>query len=85
MKKVWILSWHLINWETGDNENCWWLYDSKEKARKAFETELQAFYDEYGKRKPKDFTYYKVSNQMATLEIDEKINFWLLFQEEQVM
>ena len=79
--KVWVLSRNLINWDTADNENCWWVYSTEEKAREAFTKELQEFYDEYGK----EFTYSSLTDDMAELEVNEQINFTLIIQEEPVL
>lgn len=83
--KVWILYRQIINWETADNSADWWVYTTEEKAKKGFEEELQAFYEEYGKLKPEQYTYYRLSDEMVRLEIDEKINFDMWFQEEPVL
>ena len=85
MKKVWILHRQLINWETADNSACWWIYKTEEAAKRGFEEELQAFYEEYGKMPPEKYSYYYMSDDLVRLEIDEKINFDMLYQEEPVL
>lgn len=79
--KVYLLTRKLINWETGDNEFCWWVYETEEKAKEAFDKELQEFYDEYGKK----FSYSHMSDEMAVLEVNEQINFTLMITEEPVL
>lgn len=85
MKKVWALRRELINWETADTEIDWWIYNSEDKAKKGFDSELQAFYERFGKRSPDEYSYCFMSDGMVRLEIDKKINFDMWYQEEPVL
>ena len=80
--RVYVLNRLLINWTTADNENCWWVYDTEDKAKQALQKELEEFYEEYGK----EFSYSRFTEDgmMASLEINEEINFVLLITEEPV-
>lgn len=79
---VYVLNRSLINWETAYNENCWWVYDSEDKAKKALQKELEEFYEEYGKEF--SYSHFSEDGMMASLEINEEINFTLLVTEEPV-
>lgn len=63
----------------------WWIYNSEDKAKKGFDSELQAFYEQYGKRSPDEYSYCFMSDGMVRLEIDKKINFDMWYQEEPVL
>lgn len=83
MKKVWVLNRSLINWTTADNENCWWVFNSEDKAKKALQKELEEFYEEYGKEF--SYSHFSEDGMMAELEINKEINFVLLATEEPVL
>ena len=42
--KVWVLHRQLINWETADMENDWWLYKKEEDAINGFKSDYQRFF-----------------------------------------
>ena len=85
MEKVWILHRQLINWETADTENDWWLYKKEEDAIRGFKDELDAFYKRFGKRSPEEYSYCYMSDGMVRFEIDKIINFDMWYQEEPVL
>ena len=83
MKKVWVLYRELINWQTKDVEADWWVNKTEERAKAGFDSELDAFYERFGKRRPEDCTYYELTDQMAIFKFDE-YSFALYYQEDPI-
>ena len=82
--KVWIVFRQLIDWNTRDTEESWWLVKKEEDAKKGFQAELEAYYERFGKYKEESYSEYLIEDGLVKLEVPGEHRFLLLYQEEPV-
>ena len=83
--KVWITYREFQDLRTGKVDSDWWLTSTEDKAKKGFESELEAYYEQYGKYKEESYAFYHQEEGLIELEVPEDHKFLLLYQEEPVL
>lgn len=83
--KIWIIYREFQDLRTGEVNSDWWLNKKEEGAKKGFEAELEAYYEQYGKYKKQSYASYHQEEGLIQLEVPGDHKFLLLYQEEPVL